>query len=63
MQLTQDKMEVWLVMAGFDYENAQVVEVFASQETADSVRLKLLEPDEDGIGFDWAFVQRRVVES
>lgn len=56
-------MEVWLVMAGFDYENAQVVEVFASQETADAVRLKLLEPDEDGIGFDWAFVQRRVVES
>lgn len=56
-------MEVWLVMAGFDYENAQVVEVFASEQAAEARHLVLLEPDEDGIGFDWAFVQRRVVES
>lgn len=56
-------MEVWLVMAGYDYENAQVVEVFASEGAAEVRRLELLEPDEDGIGFDWARVSRRSVQS
>lgn len=56
-------MKVWLVMAGFVYENAQVVEVFASEEAAEVRRLELLELDEDGIGFDWAQVSRRVLQS
>lgn len=55
-------MEVWLVMAGYDYENPQVVEVFASEESAEVRRLELLETDEDRISFDWAHVSRRAVQ-